>query len=130
MLIVKIKKQGIDRALKLFKRKFKTKIVKCKTVRLNNLLPYSSRNLLLSKNEIKKASSVSKYIYKFYLSIKKNFNNRLKIKKVKKSIESKRVKIDYFEIRNKLNLSKNFNKKNFKIFIAYELNSIRLIDNF
>ena len=25
-----------------FKRKFKTKIVKCKTVRLNNLLPYSS----------------------------------------------------------------------------------------
>jgi len=113
-----------------FKRKFKTKIVKCKTVRLNNMLPYSSRNFLLSKNEIKIASSVSRYIYKFYLSIKKNFNNRLKIKKVKKSIESKIIKIDYFEIRNKLNLSKNFNKKDFKIFIAYELNGIRLIDNF
>ena len=40
------------------------------------------------------------------------------------------IKIDYFELRNKVNLSKNFNKNNFKIFIAYHLKNIRLIDNF
>jgi len=115
---------------KFIKKKFKTKIIECKTIRLNNLVPYSSRNLHLSKNEIGKASFVSKCIYKLYLSIKKNFNNRLNISLVKSNIESKKIISDYLEIRNKTNLSKNFNKKNFKIFIAYYLNDIRLIDNF
>ena len=115
---------------KFIKKKFETKIIECKTIRLNNLVPYSSRNLHLSKNEIGKASFVSKCIYKLYLSIKKNFNNRLNISLVKSNIESKKIISDYLEIRNKTNLSKNFNKKNFKIFIAYYLNDIRLIDNF
>ena len=115
---------------KFIKKKFKTKIVVCKTVRLDNLLPYSSRNFRLSRNEIRTASFVSKCVHKFYLSIIKNFNNRFNINLVKNTIESKKIKTDYFEIRNKTNLSKNFNRNNFKIFIAYYLNDIRLIDNF
>ena len=115
---------------KFIKKKFKTKIVVCKTVRLDNLLPYSSRNFRLSRNEIRTASIVSKCVHKFYLSIIKNFNNRFNINLLKNTIESKKIKTDYFEIRNKTNLSKNFNRKNFKIFIAYYLNDIRLIDNF
>ena len=39
-------------------------------------------------------------------------------------------KIEYFEVRNANNLSKKISKKNFKIFIAYKQNNIRLIDNF
>ena len=115
---------------KFIKKKFKTKIVECKTVRLNNLVPYSSRNFYLSRNAIKDASFVSISIYKLYLSIKKDFNKRFNISLVKNKIESKKIITDYFEIRNKTNLSKNFNKKNFKIFIAYYLNDVRLIDNF
>ena len=115
---------------KFIKKKFKTQIVVCKTVRLNNLLPYSSRNFYLSRNAIKDASFVSISIYKLYLSIKKNFNKRFNISLVKNKIESKKIITDYFEIRNKANLSKNFNRKNFKIFIAYYLNDVRLIDNF
>jgi len=115
---------------KFIKKKFKTKIVVCKTVRLDNLVPYSSRNFRLSRNEIRTASFVSKCVHKFYLSIIKNFNNRFNINLVKNTIESKKIKTDYFEIRNKTNLSKNFNRNNFKIFIAYYLNDIRLIDNF
>ena len=42
----------------------------------------------------------------------------------------KNIKIDYLEIRNKINLSTSFNKNNFKIFIAYYNKKIRLIDNF
>ena len=45
-------------------------------------------------------------------------------------IINKNVKLEYLEIRNKLNLSKKINKKNFKIFIAYYINGIRLIDNY
>jgi len=115
---------------KFIKKKFKTKVVECKTVRLNNLVPYSSRNFHLSRNGINNASFVSKSIHKLYLSIKKKFNNRLNINLVKYNIESKKIITDYFEIRNKTNLSKNFNRKNFKIFIAYYLNDVRLIDNF
>ena len=115
---------------KFIKKKFKTKIVECKTVRLNNLVPYSSRNFYLSRSAIKDASFVSISIYKLYLSIKKNFNKRFNISLVKNKIESKKIITDYFEIRNKTNLSKKFNRKNFKIFIAYYLNDVRLIDNF
>jgi pantoate--beta-alanine ligase len=115
---------------KFIKNKFKTKIIKCKTIRINNSLPCSSRNFLLSKNQLIKASFVSRTIFKFYLSIKKNFKNKININEVKRNIESKKIKIDYFELRNKINLSKNFNKNNFKIFVAYHLKNIRLIDNF
>ena len=37
--------------------------------------------------------------------------------------------IEYFEIRNSNNLSKKISKKNFRIFLAYKQNKIRLIDN-
>ena len=122
--------QQIILITKFIKNKFKTKVIKCKTVRSNNLLPYSSRNFLLSKKDIETASFVSKTVYNYYLCIKKNFKNIIKIDQVRKTIESKKIKTDYFEIRNKFNLSKKFNKKNFKIFIAYYLRGIRLIDNF
>ena len=115
---------------KFIKNRFRTKIIKCKTIRSNNLLPYSSRNFLLSKKDVNKASFVSSTIYNYYLSIKKNFKNIYNISKIKKNIESKKIQTDYFEIRNKINLSKKFNNKNFKIFIAYYLNDTRLIDNF
>ena len=122
--------QQIILITKFIKNKFKIKVIKCKTVRSNNLLPYSSRNFLLSKKDVKTASFVSKTVYNYSLRIKKNFKNIIKIDQVRKTIESKKIRTDYFEIRNKFNLSKKFNKKNFKIFIAYYLRGIRLIDNF
>ena len=112
------------------KEKFKTKIINCKTVRINNSLPFSSRNALLEGKNFKKAVSISLLIKKFYFSIKKNFKNIKNLQKVKNSIKEKNVKIEYFEIRNKKNLSKNINKSNFKIFIAYTIGKVRLIDNF
>ena len=115
---------------KFVKKRFKAKIIKCKTVRSNNFLPYSSRNFLLTKKDIKKASFVSTAVYRYFISIKKNFKNIININKVRKNIISKKIKTDYFEIRNRVNLSKKFNKKNFKIFIAYYVSGIRLIDNF
>ena len=40
------------------------------------------------------------------------------------------IKIDYLEIRKKNNLKSSSNIKNSKIFIAYYINKVRLIDNF
>ena len=115
---------------KFIKNKFKTKVIICKTVRFKNLLAYSSRNILLNKNDLKKALLVSGYISKFYSSLKNNFNNNIKLNKIKNELKNKKIKFDYLELRNKKNLSKKFNKNNFKIFIAYYVGNVRLIDNF
>ena len=115
---------------KFISNKFTTKVISCKTIRLNKTLPYSSRNLLLSNKSIKTASCISKILKKLYINVKKNFNNKKSLKNVINIIKRKNVEIDYIEIRSKKNLSKKINKHNFKIFIAYYIKGIRLIDNF
>ena len=41
-----------------------------------------------------------------------------------------KVKFDYLEIRNDRDLSFDFKKNNLRLFVAYYINKIRLIDNF
>ena len=113
----------------LIKRKFKTKVYICKTVRNKYELPFSSRNLRLNKRDILKASKVSKAIQKLFFSIKKSFKSKDKISDVKKLIRNNNINLQYLEIRNKNNLSSNFNQNNFKIFVAFFIKKIRLIDN-
>lgn len=110
------------------RKKINTTIVKCKTIREKNGLALSSRNLLLSRNERKIASKV----YKMILNNKKKIlNKKITIKKVKQEILNLGVKrIDYLEL---LKINKIIyppkKKVKYKIFIAYYMNNIRLIDN-
>ena len=66
----------------------------------------------------------------FGFLINNDFSKVNQIRDIKFKILKLCSRIEYLEIRNKNNLSKNINKKNFKIFIAYYLNNVRLIDNF
>ena len=111
------------------KRKFKTKVYICETVRSKYELPFSSRNLRLNKEDLLKASKVSRTIKKLFFLIKKNFKNQDKITEIKKFLKSNNINLQYLEIRNKNNLSSNFNQNNFKIFVAFFIKKIRLIDN-
>ena len=115
---------------KYLSKKFKTKIVNCKTIRFKNTIPYSSRNQLLSKKSLNNGIYVSRILRKLYNQINNDFSNINQINKTKSKISKFCSHIEYLEIRNKNNLTKNINKKNFKIFIAYYLNNVRLIDNF
>jgi len=115
---------------KFIKNKFTTKVIQCKTIRLKNLLPYSSRNFLLSKNDLKKALLVSSLLKKFYLSTKRNFKKKKNLNKIINIIKKNNIKVEYLELRNKNNFSKKIKKNNFKIFISYYISNIRLIDNF
>ncbi|MDA9606951.1 pantoate--beta-alanine ligase, partial [Candidatus Pelagibacter sp.] len=45
-------------------------------------------------------------------------------------IQKFKVKIEYLECRNIVNLNTNIQKKSFKLFVAFYLNNVRLIDNF
>ena len=115
---------------KYLEKKFKTKIINCKTIRLKNCFPYSSRNKLLSKKKINNGISISNLLKRYHKNISKEFSKIKEIESIYDRISKKCSRIEYFEIRNKNNLSKNINKKNFKIFIAYYFGKVRLIDNF
>ena len=114
---------------KYLQNKYKTKIIACKTIRNKNKLPLSSRNKLLSKILLKKAENISKILFNFRKIVYKNFKNIEQLNFYRSKIEKLCDKIDYFEIRNFTNLSEKVSTKNFKIFIAYKINKVRLIDN-
>ena len=112
-------------------KNFKSKIISCKTIRDRNKLALSSRNILLNKNNLNKAGKVANdlIIFKKKLSKNKNLRNLIFMKnnELKKSYK---IKIDYLELRNTKNLKLTDTVKNAKIFIAYYINKVRLIDNF
>ena len=116
---------------KYVEKNFKSKIISCKTIRDKNKLALSSRNTLLKKDDLIKAGKITKslIIFKKKLSNKKNINNLIFIKKneLKKKYN---IKIDYLELRNAKNLRLTNKIKNAKIFVAYFINKVRLIDNF
>ena len=68
---------------------------------------------------------------KFKNKIKNNISYTKNLNNIEAKINSlKNIKIEYLEIRNKHNLSKNYSKNNFKIFLAYYNKKVRLIDNY
>jgi len=106
----------------------KIKVVSCKTIREKSGLAYSSRNIMLTKEEKKIGSDIYKYLLK---NKKKIINNYISLLKTKKEILLLGAnKIDYV---SKININKIFKpykkKSNYKVFIAYYLRSVRLIDN-
>jgi len=115
---------------KLLEKKYKTKIIPCKTIRDKNNVALSSRNFLLNKFHLNMATD----IYKKLLFIKKNIKNNKNILKFLKHQKQKlknnyKIKIDYLELRNKKNLKRSKRTNNSRLFIAYHLNNVRLIDN-
>ena len=115
---------------KQLERIYKTKVIPCKTIRDRNNVALSSRNLLLNKSNLKVAAK----IYEKLVGIKKNIKNNKNISSFlnikKKDLKNNfKIKIDYLELRNINNLKISSTNKNSRLFIAYYLNKVRLIDN-
>ena len=112
-------------------KKFKSKIISCKTIRDKNKLALSSRNINLDKNNLIKAGKIAKnlILFKKKISKKNNLQKMILFKKYELE-EIHGIKIEYLELRNNKNLKLAKRIKNAKIFIAYYINKIRLIDNF
>jgi len=115
---------------KQLERIYKTKVIRCKTIRDRNNIALSSRNLLLNKSNL----IIAAKIYEKLVIIKKNIKNKKNISSFlnlqKKELKNNyKIKIDYLELRNINNLKISSTKKNSRLFIAYYLNNVRLIDN-
>jgi len=112
-------------------KKYKCKVIPCKTVRNLNKLALSSRNLLLSKKALRQAEKLTQNLIKFKKNLKK-------VKNIQKAVSAKKnelskeynINVEYLELRNKKDLKKVNYLKYSKLFIAYYLNRVRLIDNF
>ncbi len=115
---------------KYLKIKYNTHVIGCKTKRTKDKLAMSSRNYLLSKENLIQAGKIIKklIILKKNIKFKKNKNKYLLT--VKKDLQKQfKIKIEYLELRNinNLKLSNVTNKS--KLFVSYYLNGVRLIDN-
>ena len=112
------------------KRKIRSKIIECKTIRENNGIACSSRNFNLNKDQVKVASNVFYYLFNLKKEVKKN-HNAFKIDKIKNDLIKLGVKkIDYIENYDTRNFKKKIKtSKRFNLFIAYHIQKIRLIDN-
>ena len=120
-------------------KKSKTKVFPCKTIRNSNGLALSSRNSLLNKENLKTSASIANILLNLKRSICKR-NGLLNVspkktkyliqKTKKKLIDKFDIKVEYLECRNLVTLNANLKNKPFKLFVAYYLNNIRLIDNF
>tara|TARA_E500000178_G_scaffold336718_1_gene375081 strand:- start:59 stop:871 length:813 start_codon:yes stop_codon:yes gene_type:complete len=116
---------------KYIENKYKSKIIACKTIRNKNKLALSSRNSFLKLNYLKIAGKLAQNL----ISYKKKFNKKQILKsnlnlKRKQLSDLYKVDIEYLELRDLFGLNISKTTKNSKIFIAYYINKIRLIDNF
>ena len=96
-----------------------------------NYKSLSSRNYLLSKKDLIVASKIAKKLKQFKIKIRANHNYKKKINYIKKHlIDNFKIKLDYLELRNEKDLTVFKKNKKFRLFVAYHLSNVRLIDNF
>ena len=115
---------------KFLKNKYGTEVIGCKTIREKNKVALSSRNYLLSKENLALASVIIRKLINLKKNIKLKKNKNRYLKTVKNELEKKfNINIEYLELRNiyNLKLSSVINKS--RLFVAYYLNGVRLIDN-
>ncbi len=110
-------------------KKYKINIVSCPTIRENNKIALSTRNKLLKKSFIKKVSEIAVKLDK--LKRLSRTDKSVNLSKYKDEFENKfKIKIDYLEFRDEKKLQLNNFKSKYRLFIAYYINGVRLIDNF
>ena len=117
---------------KFLSKKFDVRINSCPTIRTSDKIALSTRNKLLNKKSLKKASDIAKILNKIKLRSKLNSSKFNLLKSdYKKELENKfDIKIDYLEFRDEKSLKLNNFKNKFRLFVAYYINNVRLIDNF
>ncbi len=116
---------------KYLSKKFDVRINSCQTIRTADKIALSTRNKLLNKKSLEKASHIAKLLIKIKKSKLQSSKFKLDLSDYKIELEKKfNIKVDYLEFRDEKNLKLNNLKDKFRLFIAYNINKIRLIDNF
>ena len=110
---------------------FGTKIIPIKTVRNKNGLPLSSRNKYLEINEVEIANKINKICKYLIPKVKNKLNTTKILAHAKRELRMNGIdKIDYLTILTDTLEKRRSLKSKSRIFIAANVGSTRLIDNF
>ena len=115
---------------KFIEKRYPSKIINCKTIRDKKSIALSSRNILLKSKSLKIAANIVKELR----NIKKNLNKQKNVQiylneRIQNLINNNKIKLEYLELRNLKDLKTSTTIKNSRLFIAYYIENIRLIDN-
>jgi len=102
----------------------------CPSIRLENGISHSSRFNNFSIQEKKILDNVAKLIYKYLIVLKNNFTPTILHKLNKNLLEIGVKNIDYLELRNEKDLSFASLSKKSRLFVAFYIGNVRVIDNF
>ena len=115
---------------KYLAKKHQIKIINCPIVRDKNKLALSTRNFILSKKNYCIGGLIANYLSKTKKKLKSK-NLLISLKDIIKMLENNyQIKIDYLEIRNEKNLKSSNLRNKYRLFLAYYIGDVRLIDNF
>jgi len=117
---------------KYLSKKYKIKIINCFTIRDKNNVALSTRNNLLNKKNYRKASLLINHLIKLKKELfRKRNKSTISFNQIIKNLESNyKIKIDYLEFRNEKDLTLSNLRGKYRLFIAYYIDKVRLIDNF
>ena len=116
---------------KFIEKKYNCKVIGCKTIREKNYLAMSTRNRLLTKKQFKIGGKIANILKDFKNNLKNKINiKKLILEKSKSLTKEFKIHIEYLELRNISNLKLATSIKNSRLFVAYKIGNVRLIDNF
>ena len=102
----------------------------CPSIRMLNGMSYSSRYRKFSISEEKIFNDVANLLMQGIKDLKKYLDIKI-IEDLKNKLKENGLeKIDYLEIKDEINLLPTFEKINARLFVAFYIGNIRIIDNF
>ena len=114
----------------IIQNKLKVNLVKCSSIRGLNGMSLSSRYTKLDTKEKTQFDKCAKIIDKNLLDLINSFDTKI-LENIKKELQSIGIsKIDYCEVREESNLEISKKNINSRLFVAFYVNKIRIIDNF
>lgn len=114
----------------IFQNNMKIDLVKCSSIRDSHGMSLSSRYSNFNDADKIRFVNCAKIINFNLFKLKKNFDKKI-INNIKYQLRSDGVsEIDYCEVRNEEDLNVSITNKSSRLFVAFYLNKIRVIDNF
>ena len=114
----------------IIQNKLKINLVKCSSIRSSNGMSLSSRYTKFNTKEKTQFEKCAQIINKNLLNLINSFDTKF-LDNIKKELKSIGIsKIDYCEVREENNLQISNTNEDSRLFVAFYVNEIRIVDNF
>ena len=114
----------------IIQNNLKINLIKCPSIRDLNGMSYSSRYSTFNQNQRLQFDECAKIINSKLINLKKNLNQEI-LQSIEDELKSTGISnIDYCEVRSEENLNISKLNEKSRLFIAFYLSKIRVIDNF